>query len=143
MFNLKEFVDDQINDFINEIDVQSLKDIELKTNAPQVSRSKYKTEVKDEKIFVLDNNFKPNHTYDYVVDSLGEIYIGDGHYKLASKAGSVKAAGEIVIDQNGKVTYLNNESGHYEPSKEDLDVIANKFKELNLTSTDFRIEKRY
>ena len=113
MFNLKEFVDDQINDFINEIDVQSLKDIELKTNAPQVSRSKYKTEVKDEKIFVLDNNFKPNHTYDYVVDSLGEIYIGDGHYKLASKAGSVKAAGEIVIDQNGKVTYLNNESGHY------------------------------
>lgn len=140
---IKTFIDETIKDFIDEIDVRNLKDLQLKTQAPQVGKQKYRTSVENEKINVLDNKFLPNHKYDYVVDLDGEIHIGDGHYKLASKATAIKAAGEIIIDSNGKVVYLNNESGHYEPSKEDLLAIADKFKELKIASPEIQIDIKH
>lgn len=141
--HLFQIINEEIKNFIDEFDVSNLKDISLKTNAPQVSRGRFKADIVDDKITVFSDDFKPNTKYDYVVDVNGDILIGDGHYKLASKADNVKAAGEIMIDNNGKVIYLNNESGHYEPSKEDLQAIADKFKELKIASPDLVVDKRY
>lgn len=141
--HLFQIINEEIKNFIDEFDVSNLKDIQLKTNVPQVSRGKFKTDIVDDKITVFSNDFKPNTKYDYVVDVNGDVLIGDGHYKLASKADVVKAAGEIMIDVNGKVIYLNNESGHYEPSKEDLQAIADKFKELKIASPNLVVDKRY
>lgn len=133
---------EEIRDLLEKIDVSGLEDITLKTPAPQLGK-RFQANIEKDKIEVSDDNFIPNKMYDYVIDIDGELFIGTGHYKLAKKADKIKAAGEIKINKNGKVTYLNNESGHYEPTKKDLDNITAKFRELNILSDEPTIEKRY
>lgn len=141
--NIIGIITEECEKFVDEINVSTLPDLNLKTRAPQISRGGiFNTEVTDT-IKVLDNRFEPNKLYDYVVDSNGNLIIGDGHYKLAKKANSVKAAGEIKVNKYGKVTYLNNESGHYEPTSTDLNNIVNKFKELKLNAPNLTVDKRY
>lgn len=142
--NINNIINDEIQKYLDEFDVSHLGDVSLKTNAPQLDRrGLFNTNINNEKVEVLDNRFEPNKLYDYVVDNEGNLIIGGGHYKLSKKAEKVKAAGEIKIDNNGKVSYLNNESGHYEPTKEDLDAIIKTFQELKITSPEIKIDRRY
>jgi hypothetical protein len=62
---------------------------------------------------------------------------------LSKKAEIIKAAGEIKIDDNGKIIYINNESGHYEPTSNDLYSIVAKFKSLNVTAPNIIVDKKY
>lgn len=139
---LRSIVREEINKFLEQLDVTGLEDITLKTPAPQLGRG-YETKIENDKIIVLSDKFVPNKLYDYIIDVNGDLYVGKGHYKIAKKADKIKGAGEIKVNKEGKVTYLNNVSGHYEPTKQDLDNIANKFKEMNLFTHDTKIEKKF
>lgn len=141
--NVTKIITEECEKFIDEFNVDTLPDLNLKTNAPQISRGGiFNTNVTDV-IEVLDDRFEPNKLYDYIVDGEGNLIIGDGHYKLTKKAKTIKAAGEIKVDNLGKVTYLNNESGHYKPTRTDLNNIVNKFKELKLQSSTLTVDNRY
>ena len=142
--NLIDIIKEEIEKFVEEIDVTDIPDISLKTNAPQINRTgRFDTEVLNGKVKVLDTRFEPFKLYDYIIDTAGNLIVGGGHYKLSSKAGTIKAAGELKIDNNGKIIYINNESGHYEPSGTDLYSIAKKLKELNLTAPNLKVDQRY
>jgi len=68
-----------------------------------------------------DNGFDIyNNTYDFVVKENGDLLIGNGHYNLTNEASSVKFAGQISFDANGKIWNINNNSGHYNSDKEKL-----------------------
>jgi hypothetical protein len=142
--NIINIIKEEINDFVDEFDVSTLPNITLKSDAPQLSRvGKFPTNVTADSVEVLDNRFEPNILYDFVVDMDGNLTIGGGHYKLSKKAPNIKAAGEIKINDQGKIIYLNNESGHYEPSHQNVQDIYNLFREMNLTTPETQIEKRH
>ena len=142
--NLFNIIKEELDRFVEELNLSNLRDIPLKTNLPQVNGvGKFSTVLNDDSIEILNNKFEPNKLYDFIVDVNGNLKIGGGHYRLSQKASNVKAAGEIKVDKYGKIIYLNNESGHYEPTKEDIQAIADEFKKMNLTSPNFELEKRY
>ncbi len=90
-------------------------------------------------VFHIDG--KPaNFDGDFVIKSDGSMILGKGHYHLSSSADTVKGAGQIGID-NGKITYLDNQSGHYLPEIKQTASMANVFKENNLIGEGFQIFK--
>lgn len=144
MKTIRTIIKEEIDKFVNELNTDGLPDIGLKSNAPQIDRrGRYSADVEDDRVIVMDNNFEPNTLYDFIIDQEGNLRIGGGHYKLAKRAGNIKGAGEIKINDQGKVNYINNESGHYEPTKEELDAIASKFRELKIASDDMTVDRRY
>jgi RHS repeat-associated protein len=56
-----------------------------------------------------------NGKFDFVVTQEGQLVIGSKHYALSNGAASVQAAGTLKIFK-GKVTEINNNSGHYKPT---------------------------
>ena len=101
--NLIDIIKEEIEKFVEEIDVTDIPDISLKTNAPQINRTgRFDTEVLNGKVKVLDTRFEPFKLYDYIIDTAGNLIVGGGHYKLSSKAGTIKAAGELKIDNKYK-----------------------------------------
>jgi len=85
--------------------------IEIKLNVPQVG-----AEIID---YVELNDFNSDELYDFVIDKFGVLRIGRGHYKLNNKDKYLYFAGRLKI-KNGKIIYIDNDSGHYYPSKENL-----------------------
>jgi hypothetical protein len=63
---------------------------------------------------MVDGNIG-NDSYDFVITSQGELRLGEGHYFLSDMADEVKGAGIINIT-NGKIDYIDNNSGHYVPT---------------------------
>lgn len=47
--------------------------------------------------------------------------LGNGHYNLTDEAPSVKFAGELFFDSEGKIYRMTNNSGHYQSNKEKLE----------------------
>lgn len=125
------------------IPVKHLQDLDLDLYLPAVGGKKFNYELKDNSVKFLDEDFIPYELYDFVVSLDGELLIGRSHFKLAKKAGKIKAAGELKIDDNGKIIYINNESGHYKPTKEHLRDIYNLFKEMKLVSAQAEVQYRY
>ena len=123
--------------------VQQLNDLDLALNVPAVGSKKFNYELKDNTVKILDQEFKPYELYDFVVTLEGELLIGKEHFKLAKKAGKIKAAGELKINELGKIIYLNNESGHYKPTKEHLRDIYNLFNKMQLTVPQTQVQYRY
>jgi RHS repeat-associated protein len=76
-------------------------------------------------------------TYDFVITTEGELKIGSGHFGLADEASTVKGAGEIYIDAEGKVQMVNNNSGHYQPNSQQLLMQAKLLKAAGLVGDDF------
>ncbi len=64
---------------------------------------------------IIASSFR-NIWLDFVVTINGELKIGKGHYKLAQKATAVIMAGELLINDEGLIAAINNNSGHYQPS---------------------------
>ncbi len=123
--------------------VQELPDLDLALNVPAVGSKKFNYELQDGTVKIIDPEFKPNEIYDFVVTLDGELLIGKEHFKLAKKAGKIKAAGELKINELGKIIYLNNESGHYKPTKEHLRNIYNLFNKMQLTVPQAQVQYRY
>lgn len=53
------------------------------------------------------------------------------------KGGKVLSAGMIVVGDDGKITSIRNQSGHYQPQKKEMAAILNHLKE-NMSDEDFR-----
>ena len=86
-------------------------------------------------IFILESNF--NEPIDYIINNEGEFLIGTGHYKLNKKKETLYSAGRIIVDK--KITYIDNDSGHYNPSFEHTQEIASFLKKNGFTSDEIEI----
>ncbi len=58
--------------------------------------------------------------YDFIITQEGELRIGRGHYFLSDKAMFVKGAGEVYVNEDGKIDCITNNSGHYRPDEAQL-----------------------
>ena len=103
-------------------------------------KTKYKTEIINDIIEVLSIEFDYNEKYDYIVMSDGTLIIGISHYNLSNKSEVVKSAGELMINENGKIKYLNNNSGHYKPSTQHLQKFVKILSDNNLLSQDVIVD---
>lgn len=73
----------------------------------------------------------------YIMDVMGDIYYcfdakyGRIHHSTLAGGQPVAAAGELVI-VNGALISVSNESGHYRPPPDSIDLVIGRFKELGL-----------
>lgn len=119
--------------------INKLPNIDLKEPLPQLKGDRFDLNFSKDvngkhKIEILSNCFIPNKLYDFIITSDGLMRIGQGHFRLSDKSNDILGAGEIAINNNGIISYLNNESGHYKPSKDDTYQIYKLFKDMSLTS---------
>lgn len=104
-----------------------------------------KKKLEDLEVFVKDGLLvnrkgEPLTMYDglYTMDRRGHIYAypteerGVIHHSTLARGNPVSSAGHLTIE-NGKLTAVNNFSGHYSPKKMHLDQIEN---ELTLRGAD-------
>jgi len=56
---------------------------------------------------------------EFIITEYGELRIGKGHDFLSGNAEAVGGAGQITI-VNGKIVYVNNHSGHFFPTKAEM-----------------------
>lgn len=126
-----------------QLDVAELDDLKLDLRLPQVGSKILDYDIINNKVIIYSDEFKPNHLYDFVVLRDGTLLIGKMHYKLSNKSKLIKSAGELKIDETGKICYLNNQSGHYKPSARNLENITKKFKELNILHIKAEIDILY
>ena len=119
----------------------SLDNLPVANKLPQVGSKNYDFEIKDGRI--VSDQLQPNTRYDYAITTNGNMIIGSQHYKMTKKADNLKTAGEMEIDENGKISYLNNESGHYKPGKDLLRSVIEIFKKKNLLSPNFKADFLY
>ena len=124
--------------------VEDITDLEIDPDwrVPQVGSKRFDYDVVDHK-FVFKVPHNVNEMYDFVVTKDGKLLIGYGHYKLSKKQDIIKAAGRIKIDENGKINYIDNVSGHYRPTQMNLAQIADLFMKMNLTADQLIINKKY
>lgn len=88
--------------------------IGLRLKVPQVGSLKIEYCLLNNAIYLFDDKYY-NKTIDYIVNLENELLLGKGHYKLNNKNNSLKMAGEILINEFGKIAYIDNNSGHYMP----------------------------
>jgi RHS repeat-associated protein len=67
----------------------------------------------------LSSRSVTNGTFDFIISNQGELIVGNGHYNLSNGAESVKAAGQLRL-YKGQVMEINNSSGHYKPTPEEM-----------------------
>jgi hypothetical protein len=79
----------------------------------------------------LNNRAVTNGTFDFVVTNEGQLIIGRGHFSLSNGAETVRAAGQLSL-YKGKVTNINNGSGHYQPSIEQAKEFGNVLKDAGV-----------
>ena len=108
--------------------------LRLVEHLPQVGSKKYVYKFENG-LFVLENNF--SEPIDYIINNDGEFLIGVGHYKLNKKGESLISAGRVMID--GKITYIDNDSGHYNPDFNHTKKIAEFLRSQNVTSSNLRV----
>jgi hypothetical protein len=81
----------------------------------------------------------------WAMDDKGNFYvkvitaIGVVHHSSFMAGGPVLSAGEVIIE-NGDLLLINNESGHYQPSKESLDEAVKKLKAAGLNVDKTQVE---
>lgn len=74
---------------------------------------------------------------DFIINNDGELHIGKGHYKLNHKAKTLRGSGRLRINEQFKVDYLDNDSGHYPTTKQEFERIAKVFIKSKLCSETF------
>lgn len=72
----------------------------------------------------------------FVITTLGELKIGNGHYFMSSEASEVLSAGSLRFE-SGKIKSISNGSGHYKPSLDELNLVIDEvFKKMGITAND-------
>ncbi len=74
---------------------------------------------------------------DYIINNDMDLLFGKGHFKLNKKQETLISAGRMKIENGGKITYIDNDSGHYNPNKEHLEEIINILNKLNLMDVNY------
>jgi len=105
--------------------------IKGKLRVPQVGSSKID--------YTTLSEITDNKLYDFIVNNNGELLIGRGHYKLNKKQDELYFAGRLKII-SGIITYIDNDSGHYVPSKEELIDFCNAIKPSEYVADDLIIK---
>jgi len=114
--------------------------IQLVENLPQVGSFIVDIYNIDKSKIIIDNNYS-NKRIDYLINIYGEFILGHGHYKLSKKNKHIIMGGEVIINSNGKIVYINNNSGHYQPSTNKFNEFYNYLMlETNLLSIDVIVE---
>jgi len=107
--------------------------ISLKEFLPQVGSKKYLYDIVDNRI-IFDNGDLYNQNIDFIITEDYDLMLGFGHYKLNKKDKTLLMAGEMIVDDYGRIKYINNNSGHYQPSKKEfknfVKEIKNKHRKL-------------
>jgi RHS repeat-associated protein len=70
---------------------------------------------------------------DFVITMNGDLSVGDGHYYLSNSALWVQGAGRIKIE-NGKITNITNNTGHYRPNEQELNRQAKILDNMGITA---------
>lgn len=65
---------------------------------------------------------------DYILDVNNKFYIGLGHYFLIRNAPYVLAAGSLSVNTLGLLSYIDNKSGHYQPTPDEFTKSLHKLK---------------
>jgi hypothetical protein len=85
--------------------------------------------------------------WNYIIDEYGELKIGYRHIFLANKK-PVLAAGTVVVEE-GKITMINNASGHYRPTPAEAENFVKAFqqtgfnmKDAELTIYEFTVDSK-
>lgn len=108
--------------------------IKLKQKVPQVGSKIYKHEIKND---IIKCDFE-NILVDFVITIDNELKFGHGHYKLSNKSEFVKYAGRAKI-KDGKIIYIDTDSGHYVPTEEEMINAKDILNEMNLISNDIKL----
>lgn len=115
--------------------------IKLKEKLPQVGSKHYFYKIEDQRI-IIDQNLH-NKKIDFIFDENLNLKLGKGHYKLNNKKDCLLMAGEIIINENGKIIYISNDSGHYQPNQDELECFINSFLIPQcLFNSEYKIEVR-
>jgi hypothetical protein len=140
--NIINIIKEEIQKFLNEyLDVNKLPDIPINLPITMPNTKTFKdVSIENDSVKVLDPNFMSYKKFDFVVLPDGTLNIGNGHYRISGKAANVKAAGEIMFDDYGKIIYLSNESGHYKPTEKNLNDITDLFKKYNLVNPEYHVK---
>lgn len=111
----------------------------------------YEVRLQDGQIqnFAIDSNGdsyweafnKLSEDINFVITNDGRLKLGHGHYNLSGQARTVFSAGKLVI-KNGEITHIYNYSGHYQPSIDNLNKVAEVFEKLGVVSNDFIVVER-
>jgi len=104
-----------------------LKTVKLKFYVPQVGCDKFNF-IFNNNVFEFMNKNIIDHKIDFVVNNNYEILLGIGHFKLNNKESDLKMAGTVIINEIGRITYMDNDSGHYEPNKLLFNIFVKKLK---------------
>jgi hypothetical protein len=119
----------------------NIETIELKLRVPQVGSLKIEFCLLNNAIYFFDDKHY-NKTIDYIVNLENEFLLGKGHYKLNNKNNLLKMAGEIKINEFGKIVYLDNNSGHYKPHSQLFNNFFDLFKSNHPTIFDASIKTK-
>ena len=98
--------------------------IEIKLDVPQVGSKNINFE-----------DLIDNYLYDFIIDINGYVKFGHGHYKLNHKQKYLYFAGRTKI-KNKQIIYIDNDSGHYYPNKEQLEKLILSIKQSNFISNN-------
>lgn len=105
--------------------------IKLKYDLPQVgSKVIYYNSIMD---------LEEDTLYDFIIDKNGDLLIGKGHYKLNNKNTELYYAGKLMR-VNDKIIYIDNDSGHYEPTYKNLIDIKNILEKNDNFSKNLKIK---
>lgn len=94
-------------------------------------------------IISIQNRKNPECFYDFVITNDGELRLGSGDLTLSGGAKTVKGAGKIHVNAQGKIDtmlyVLADDTSAYLPTYEEVENQATILKESGLTSDDFHI----
>lgn len=109
--------------------------LKLKHKIPQVGYQQFTFQITDGNIIC---DFE-NVIVDFVVSAIGELLLGHGHYKMSGKSDEILFAGRLMIT-NKKIVYIDDDSGHYEPSYSDMTECVDFFNNKDLLSSEFSMK---
>lgn len=111
--------------------------VSAKSFTPQNGRE-FAISIENNAIKFADKNNKAGF-YDYVIMESGELRVGNGHWTLSRGAKNVTAAGEVYIDDLGKISTITNNTGHYRLNQTELINAARTFKRNGVASNDLMV----
>jgi len=140
---IRKYIRKIISEFAT-VQADLLPDLEIdpEWRVPQVGSKNFDYDIRDGR-FIFKNPHNPNELYDFVINQDGKLSIGVGHYKMAKKSDMIKAAGSLKIDENGKVYYIDNTSGHYRPDKRNLQAVFNVLTNMGVLSQNVKVNYKY
>jgi hypothetical protein len=91
---------------------------------------------------VLVDSTPANGPFDYAITQGGELKLGIGHYFLSGNANVVGGAGGAWFE-NGKFMDINDETGHYQPTLDEMLQTADVLERNGLTGDKFSVHQTY